>query len=340
MNHPSNSDSAIRLNKYISDSGYCSRREADRLIEARRVRINGKMPELGVKVEPGDSVTVDGMEIAASPANKSDRVYLAYNKPVGITCTTEQNVRNNIISAIDHDQRIFPVGRLDKPSDGLILLTSDGDIVNKILRAENAHDKEYLVTVDKPLDSSFADKMSNGIPILGTVTRPCKVTIQNKTTFKIVLTQGLNRQIRRMCEYLGYEVRRLTRIRIMHIQLGRLKPGQWRNLGHEEMSQLNAAISGSSSEAQPESKRNSPENRRTKKTASTGSTGKKARHPRNKSNHSGKSRPHRNSSAKSRANDKTKRQSKGSSSRTTTQTGKTANRHRQKESSARKKKLK
>lgn len=243
-----NSNSGIRLNKFISDSGHCSRREADKLIENNRVKINGTRVQLGTRVEPGDEVCVDGMTIQASASNKSDRVYLVYNKPVGITCTTERSVPGNIIDAIDHDQRIFPIGRLDKPSEGLILLTSDGDIVNKILRAENSHDKEYLVTVDKPLNDNFATKMSKGIPILDTVTKPCKVNIQSRFVFKIILTQGLNRQIRRMCEYLGYEVKQLTRLRIMNIQLGRLKPGQWRNLSREEVNEINTAISSSSSE--------------------------------------------------------------------------------------------
>jgi pseudouridine synthase len=247
--------SGVRLNKFISDSGHCSRREADKLIESNRVKINGKRPEMGVRVEDGDEVTVDGFQIYGSAANKSDRVYLAYNKPVGITCTTEQNVKGNIVDAVDHDERIFPIGRLDKPSDGLILLTSDGDIVNKILRAENAHDKEYLVTVNKPIGPGFAEKMSSGIPILDTVTKPCKVKVQGKSSFKIILTQGLNRQIRRMCEYLGYEVKTLTRLRIMNIELGKLRPGQWRKLSREEMEQLNSAISTSSSESTAKPKR-------------------------------------------------------------------------------------
>lgn len=243
------SASAIRLNKFISDSGFCSRREADKLIEQRRVTINGQLPELGTRVTPGDAVLVDGRRIEASAVNKTDRIYLAYNKPIGITCTTERSVKGNIIAAIDHPQRIFPIGRLDKPSEGLIFLTSDGDIVNKILRAENAHDKEYLVTVDKPLTEQFVARMSQGIPILNTVTKPCKVTIQNRFIFKIILTQGLNRQIRRMCEYLGYEVTQLRRTRIMGVQLGKLKPGQWRNLTQEEIAELNSALSHSNKTA-------------------------------------------------------------------------------------------
>ena len=242
-------DSSIRLNKFISDSGHCSRREADKLIDTNRVRINGRRPELGTRVEAGDVVTIDGQEVLGSVPDKSDRVYLAYNKPVGITCTTERGVKGNIVDAIDHDERIFPIGRLDKPSEGLILLTSDGDIVNKILRAENAHEKEYLVAVNKSISSDFAGKMSRGIPILDTVTKPCKVSIVGRSAFKITLTQGLNRQIRRMCEYLGYEVVQLVRLRIMSVELGKLKSGQWRNLSHHEIDQLNAAIASSKSES-------------------------------------------------------------------------------------------
>ncbi|MGJ8582279.1 MAG: pseudouridine synthase, partial [Psychromonas sp.] len=197
-----------RLNKFISDSGYCSRREADKLIEQNRVKINGVVPELGTKVQPGDNVVVDGKRISKIAENKSDRVYIAYNKPVGITCTTERNVYGNIIDAIKHKERIFPIGRLDKPSEGLIFLTSDGDIVNKILRAENAHDKEYRVTVDQPLSERFVDRMQRGVPILDTITKPCIVKVESRFVFTIILTQGLNRQIRRMCEYLGYEVTR------------------------------------------------------------------------------------------------------------------------------------
>ncbi|WP_434017246.1 23S rRNA pseudouridine(2604) synthase RluF [Thalassotalea sediminis] len=238
-----------RLNKYISESGYCSRREADKLIEANRVTINGKVPELGTKVLPGDMVKVDNKLVGAMPSNKSDRIYIAYNKPIGITCTTERNVKGNIIDAIGHKERIFPIGRLDKPSEGLIFLTSDGDIVNKILRAENAHDKEYVVTVDKPISERFIERMSRGVPILGTITNPCKVTPQSKFVFKIILTQGLNRQIRRMCEYLGYEVTKLRRNRIMSVKLGNLKPGQWRDLTKEEMATINNALKGSTKTA-------------------------------------------------------------------------------------------
>ena len=239
-----------RLNKYISETGYCSRREADKLIEQNRVQINGKIPELGTKVMPTDIVTVNGKTITAAPDNKSDRVYIAYNKPIGITCTTERHVKGNIVDAIKHKQRIFPIGRLDKPSEGLIFLTSDGDIVNKILRAENAHEKEYVVNIDKPINDRFKSRMEKGIPILGTVTKPCKVKILGPKQFSIVLTQGLNRQIRRMCEYLGYEVTKLKRNRIMNVNLKGLKVGQWRELTSQEMSAINRAVSKSSKTAE------------------------------------------------------------------------------------------
>ena len=239
-----------RLNKYISDSGFCSRRHADKLIEENRVTINGKVPELGTKVVPGDVVKVNGHAITASASNKTERVYIAYNKPIGITCTTEKKVRGNIIDAIDHKERIFPIGRLDKPSEGLIFLTSDGDIVNKILRAENAHDKEYIVTVDKPISERFIERMSRGVPILGTITKPCIVKVKSKFVFTIILTQGLNRQIRRMCEYLDYEVTKLKRSRIMSVELGRMKSGEWRDLTKEEMAEINQAVKYSTKTAE------------------------------------------------------------------------------------------
>jgi 23S rRNA pseudouridine2604 synthase/16S rRNA pseudouridine516 synthase len=239
----------IRLNKFISDSGFSSRREADKLIEQERVTINDQVPVLGTKVTPGDVVKVDGQLINPSAENKSDRVYIAYHKPVGITCTTERHVEGNIIDAIGHIERIFPIGRLDKPSQGLIFLTSDGDLVNKILRAENAHDKEYIVTVDRPLTENFILKMAKGVPILNTVTKPCVVTMQSKMVFRIVLTQGLNRQIRRMCEYLGYEVTKLKRSRIMSVRLAGLKVGEWRDLSADEMLEINTAVAASSKTA-------------------------------------------------------------------------------------------
>ncbi|AFT78202.1 RNA pseudouridine synthase family protein [Alteromonas macleodii str. 'Black Sea 11'] len=238
-----------RLNKYISDTGLCSRREADKLIEQNRVTVNNQPPELGTKVGPSDTVKVDGKVVGAVASDKSDRVYIVYNKPIGITCTTERHVKGNIIDAIGHKERIFPVGRLDKPSEGLIILTSDGDIVNKILRAENAHDKEYEVTVNQPISERFVNRMARGVPILGTVTKPCVVKPTGKNKFTIILTQGLNRQIRRMCEFLGYEVTKLKRTRIMHLELGSLKPGQWRNLTSRELAIMQNAVRTSSKTA-------------------------------------------------------------------------------------------
>lgn len=225
-------DRSVRINKYLSEVGYCSRRGADKLIEERRVTINGKVPEMGTKIMPGDEVRVDGKLI--SPP-KEEHVYIAFNKPVGIVCTTDVKVeKDNIIDYINHPKRIFPIGRLDKPSEGLILLTSDGDIVNKILRARNNHEKEYVVTVDRPITAEFIRRMSNGVPILDTVTRKCHVEQVSRFVFKIILTQGLNRQIRRMCEYLNYSVVKLVRIRIMHVKLD-VPIGQWRNLTPEEL---------------------------------------------------------------------------------------------------------
>jgi 23S rRNA pseudouridine2604 synthase len=230
-----------RLNKFLSEAGFCSRREADKLIEQQRVTINGKVPEMGEKVMPGDVVKVDGKPVV----NKLKKKYLAFNKPVGIECTTNQSVKNNIVDYINYPERIFPIGRLDKTSEGLILLTNDGDIVNKILRAGNYHEKEYLVAVNKPLTDDFLKKMSEGVPILNTVTRPCKVWRVDKFTFRIILTQGLNRQIRRMCEYFEYEVIFLKRIRIMDIMLD-VPVGQWRYLNNDEVNDLNKSLVNSS----------------------------------------------------------------------------------------------
>lgn len=239
-----------RLNKFISDTGYCSRREADKLIDQQRITINGKVPEMGTKVAEGDEVLVDGKPLK----EKQDRIYIAFNKPVGITCTTERHVEGNIVDYINHEQRIFPIGRLDKPSDGLIFLTSDGDIVNKILRAGNAHEKEYVVRVDKPITDEFLTKMAAGVPILDTVTLPCKIEQESRFVFRITLTQGLNRQIRRMCEYLDYEVFKLKRVRIMNIDLGKLASGEWRYLTNDEMGQINNMI-GSSSKTEEASRK-------------------------------------------------------------------------------------
>ncbi|MCH2196274.1 23S rRNA pseudouridine(2604) synthase RluF [Kordia sp.] len=232
-----------RINKFLSEVGYCSRRAADKLIEQRRITINGKVPEMGTKIAPGDEVRVDG-ELISNPKEK--QVYLAFNKPIGIVCTTDTRVeKDNIIDFINYPTRIFPIGRLDKPSEGLIFLTSDGDIVNKILRARNNHEKEYKVTVNRPITSDFIKKMGNGIPILGTLTRKCKVEQLTKYTFKIILTQGLNRQIRRMCEYLDYRVVKLKRTRIMNVSLD-VPVGKWRHLTEEELKGINDLTSASS----------------------------------------------------------------------------------------------
>lgn len=233
---------ATRINKYLSEVGFCSRREADRLIADGRVMINGIIPEMGTKISEEDIVTVDGKPIQEP---KEEHVYLALNKPVGIVCTTDtENEKDNIVDFINHPRRIFHIGRLDKPSEGLILLTSDGDIVNKILRAGNNHEKEYVVTVNRPLDTDFISKMSQGIPILDTVTAPCLVRQLGKKSFNIVLTQGLNRQIRRMCVYLGYEVVKLKRIRIMNIKLD-MPIGKWRELKPEELNEIQQLLVGS-----------------------------------------------------------------------------------------------
>ncbi len=230
---------STRINKYLSEVGYCSRRAADKLIEENRVTINGKVPEVGTKVEPTDEVRVNG-KLISEPSSKP--VYIAFNKPRGIVCTTDtKREKNNIIDYINYPTRIFPIGRLDKPSEGLIFLTNDGDMVNKILRARNNHEKEYIVTVDKPVTDEFIRKMSNGIPILDTVTRNCKVTKRSEYVFEIILTQGLNRQIRRMCEYLDYNVTRLKRVRIMNIKLN-LAVGQWRDFTPSELSELKRLV--------------------------------------------------------------------------------------------------
>ncbi|AWA29857.1 23S rRNA pseudouridine(2604) synthase RluF [Flavobacterium magnum] len=231
-----------RINKFIGETGFCSRREADKLIEEKRVTINGEIAEMGTKVSMDDEIRVDGKLIR----EKNEKpVYLAFNKPVGIECTTNPDVKDNIVDYINYPKRVFPIGRLDKASEGLIFMTNDGDIVNKILRARNNHEKEYIVTVDKPITSRFIERMGNGIPILDTVTRKCKVEKTGKSEFRIILTQGLNRQIRRMCEYLGYEVVTLKRIRIINISLD-LPVGRYRNLTDSEISDLNQLIAPSS----------------------------------------------------------------------------------------------
>ncbi|WP_051200051.1 23S rRNA pseudouridine(2604) synthase RluF [Flavobacterium subsaxonicum] len=250
-----------RLNKFISETGYCSRREADRLIEEGRVTLNGVVPEMGTKVTPSDEVRIDGKLITEK---KGRHTYLAFNKPVGIECTTNLEVHNNIVDYINYPKRIFPIGRLDKASEGLIFMTDDGDIVNKILRARNNHEKEYIVTVNRPITDRFIQRMGSGVPILDTVTRKCHVEQVSKYIFKIILTQGLNRQIRRMCEYLSYDVTALKRTRIINISLD-VPVGRYRELSPAEIDELNTLIEPSSKteeaslpkpEAKPESKNN------------------------------------------------------------------------------------
>jgi len=228
------------INKYISETGFCSRRETNRLIAAGRITINGRVCEKGANVEPDDVVLIDGKEI---PRNDSEPVYIALNKPIGIVCTAAEHVEGNIIQYMNYPSRIFAIGRLDKASEGLILLTNDGGIVNKMMRSEHNHDKEYVVTVDKPITDEFVKTMSEGVEILDVVTKPCEVNRQSEHVFRIILTQGLNLQIRRMCKALGYRVLKLERIRIMNITLDQLERGQWRHLEQEELeillSQLN-----------------------------------------------------------------------------------------------------
>lgn len=247
-----NNNSATRLNKFISESGLCSRREADRYIEKGTVFINGKKAKVGDQVFAGDRVMVNGHNI--EPKEESNFILLAFNKPVGITSTTESSVRDNIVDYVNYSERIFPIGRLDKDSSGLIFLTNNGDIVNKILRAGNKHEKEYIVTVNKPITEDFIFGMSNGVPILGVNTRKCKVRQISTFVFNIVLIQGLNRQIRRMCEHFGYEVNKLERIRIMNISLKGIPTGEFRELTEEEMKAITKSIENSSSEAKTKTK--------------------------------------------------------------------------------------
>lgn len=235
-------ENKTRINKFLSESGYCSRREADKLIEQGRVTINGAIPEMGTKVGPNDEVRVNGQLINEK---KDGFVYLLFNKPIGIECTTNQSIKNNVVDYINYPERVFPIGRLDKASEGLLLMTNDGDIVNKILRARNNHEKEYIVTVNKPITERFIQRMASGVPILETVTRKCKVEQISKFTFRIILTQGLNRQIRRMCEYLDYEVTALKRIRIINISLD-VPVGKYRELTKKELDKLNELIEPSS----------------------------------------------------------------------------------------------
>ncbi len=233
-----NKQPGVRLNKYMAESGYCSRREADRLIEEGRVKIDGRAGALGDRVLPGMVVTVDGKPLSG----EGEKVYILLNKPRGIVCTADPREPMNVVDYVGHPVRIFPVGRLDKDSEGLLLLTSDGEIVNRMLRAAGGHEKEYEVTIDRPVTAEFAKKMMAGVPILDTVTLPCKLRRTGERSFNIVLVQGLNRQIRRMCEALGANVTHLRRVRIMNLRLGRLQPGQWRELTKDELDALMAAL--------------------------------------------------------------------------------------------------
>ncbi len=233
----------IRLNKYISESGFCSRREADGYIEMKNVLVNGKVAQLGDRVGPKDIVRVNGIEV--EPRSKEEAIYLLFNKPVGVTSTTDSGDKNNIVDYIRYGERIFPVGRLDKDSQGLIILTSNGDIVNKILRAGNQHEKEYVVTVDRPVTEQFISSMSSGVPILGVNTRKCKIHAESKFVFRITLTQGMNRQIRRMCEHFGYEVLKLERVRIMNLSLKGIPLGEYREMKPKELADLQEMIKDS-----------------------------------------------------------------------------------------------
>ncbi|WP_372966653.1 23S rRNA pseudouridine(2604) synthase RluF [Marinobacter sp.] len=265
---------STRLNKYISESGMCSRREADRYIEQGNVYINGRRAKVGDQVMPGDTVKVNGQVV--EPRDEEDLIFIALNKPVGIVSTTDSAERDNIVRFVGHSERIFPIGRLDKDSQGLIFLTSNGDLVNKILRAGNNHSKEYIVTVNKPVTKEFIEGMSRGVPILGTVTKPCPVEKLSRFVFRITLVQGLNRQIRRMAEYFGFEVTRLERVRIMNVTLSGLPVGSWRDLTEKELATLFDAIRDSSSEAEPAASK--PK----KKPARSGTGGKPARKGRGK----------------------------------------------------------
>lgn len=228
----------MRLNKYLSDSGFCSRREADRLVEQGKVVIDGEVAQLGQKVILGQNIVIDGKPLK----REEERILIAFNKPRGIVCTTSKKDKDNIVDYLNYGKRIYPIGRLDKDSEGLILLTNKGDIVDKILRGSNYHEKEYVVTVNKKITKEFVEGMEAGVPILDTVTRPCKLHVVNDRTFRIIISQGLNRQIRRMCEYFGYRVQTLKRVRIMNIQLNHLKVGTYRNISNEEWKQLNALL--------------------------------------------------------------------------------------------------
>jgi len=285
-----------RLNKYISESGLCSRREADKFIELGQVFINGKRAKVGDKVAIGDVVSVNGQKIAAREAENI--IIIAYNKPVGVTSTTEAGVKDNIVEHVNHCERIFPIGRLDKDSQGLIFLTNNGDLVNKILRAGNNHEKEYIVTVNKPVTEQFVQDMGKGVPILGVMTKKCKIKKESSNVFRITLIQGLNRQIRRMCEYFGYEVTKLERIRIMNISLKGLPIGDWRELDEKEQIDLYKLLADSSSE--------------TAKPAKPSTTKPQKSFNKTKSNHTGSNVDRRNKPGAKSTHKPANKKSKGS----------------------------
>lgn len=294
-----------RLNKYISSSGFCSRREADRFIEEGRVTINGKRASLGMRVLPGQKVKVNGTLIE----NEIEPIYIAFNKPVGVVSTTDLQEKENIVNYISHEQRIFPIGRLDKDSQGLILLTNDGDIVNKILRAGNNHKKEYIVRVNKPITQDFLSRMANGVPILDRVTRKCEIVEINPYVFQITLIQGLNRQIRRMCEYFGYEVIKLERIQVMNIKLGNLGQGNWRNLTVTELEGMFDMLEASEKTEQPQKSKNHTSKKSSEKSNSkkdfhketkTSKSSRKSKTTHSKESSFGKSKSKRNSNAGSK----------------------------------------
>lgn len=270
-------ETSTRLNKYISESGICSRREADRFIEQGHVYINGKQAQVGDRVSAGDKVRVNGQHI--EPQDADDFIFIALNKPVGIVSTTESSERDNIVDFISHTTRIFPIGRLDKDSQGLIFLTSNGDLVNKILRAGNQHEKEYLVTVNKPITDDFIKGLAGGVPILGTMTKKCKVSKETPTVFRITLIQGLNRQIRRMCEHFGYEAMKLERVRIMNVSLKGLPVGEWRDLSEKELAELLQAVEASSSQDQSSGQAKKSTSKSKANSPSTAKSGQSKRKP-------------------------------------------------------------
>ncbi|MFL0807328.1 MAG: 23S rRNA pseudouridine(2604) synthase RluF [Oceanobacter sp.] len=311
------SDTSTRLNKYISESGICSRREADRYIEQGNVFINGKRAQIGDRVAPGDLVKVNGQLI--EPSEAEDFIFIALNKPVGIVSTTEGSERNNIVDFVSHSVRIFPIGRLDKDSQGLIFLTSNGDLVNKILRAGNNHEKEYRVTVNKPITDEFISGMASGVPMLGVTTKKCKVVKESPFEFSITLVQGLNRQIRRMCEYFNYEVEKLNRVRIMQVGLKGLPVGEWRDLTEKELTTLLKSVENSSSESskkpanpkkptKPAKKAGTPSSRRHKPKATSHSKSNSTSHSKSNSTSHSKNKPASRSKNKPAPHSKSKPQ--------------------------------